>query len=158
MTLTALVAAVEDFFDISSKLFPTPNTEQSAKDCFQATMNYPKTVSVNGWQSMSLSLAGRNDCRERLGVHVAFKAKRLSNMRIESPVSDCVNPVDPRCWEVKSIETGKVDEKFIPPHLEVLKKPLGDPVDIYINWVIYNVETKKRLDAGAAEIQLTDHL
>ena len=49
------------------------------------------------------------------------------------------------------------EPKFFPPDLKVLKKPLGDPVDININWVVYNDETKKRLDTGAAQIQLTDN-
>ena len=157
LALVALVAAAEEFFEITSTLLARFKTEESVKDCFQAKMNYPKTVSIDGWQSMPLGLTGRNDCRERLGVHIAFKAKQLSKVRIESPVSDCVDPVDTRCWEVKSIEAGAVDVKFIPPHLKVLKKPLGNPVDININWVVYDVDTKKRLNAGAAQIKLTDN-
>ncbi len=156
VALTALLVAAKNFSEISSKFFAMFKAEESVKDCFQAEMNYPKTVSVSEWQSMPLSLTGRNDCREKLGVHIAFKAKQLDKVRIESPVSDCLDPVDPRCWEEKSIEAGEVNEKFIPPHLEVLKKPLGDTVDININWVVYDVETKKLLDAGVAQSQLTD--
>ena len=155
--VTGLLIAAENFFEISSKFLAMIKTEKSVTDCFQAEMNYQKTVSVSGWRTMPPSLIGRNDCRERLGVYVAFKAKQLDKVRIKSPVSDCLDPVDPRCWEEKSIETGAA-EKFLPPDLVVLKKPLGDPVDININWVVYNVETKKLLDAGAAQIQLTDDL
>ena len=162
LPVVALLGAAERTFEISSNFLAIFKFEESVtprttlKDCFQAEMKYPLTVSVSGWQSMPLSLRGWNDCRQRLGVHVAFKAKQLDKVRIESPVSDCLDPVDTRCWEEKYIDTGEVDEKFIPPHLEVLKKPLGDPVDININWVVYNVKTKMRLDAGATQIQLTD--
>ena len=156
LALTGLIGAAENFFEISSRVLEIFEAEK--KTCFQARMSYPKTVSVNGWQSMSLRLSGTNDCRERLGVHIAFKAKRLNKVIIGSPVSTCVDPVDPSCWEVKYIEAGAVDAKFLAPHLEVLKKPLGDPIDLNINWVVYNVENRKRLDADAVQIQLTDDL
>lgn len=151
-----LLGAIEHFFETGSSLIARFKTDKSLKDCFRAEMKYPKTVSISGWRSMPLSLTGRNSCREKLGIHIAFKTKRLAMVAFESPVSDCRDLVNPDCWEEKSIETGDVNEMFIPPHLQVLKKPLGEPVDININWVVYNVETRKQLDSGAAQIQLTD--
>ena len=156
VALVTLLVAIGYFFDIGSNLIARFETEESAKDCFKANMNYPETVSVSKWSSMRLSLTSRNRCREKLGVHLAFKTKNLAKVAFESPVSDCRDLVDPNCWEERFIEIGEVNEEFKPPDLKVLKRPLGEPVDIYINWVVYNVETRMQLHSGAAQIQLTD--
>ena len=112
LALAGLLVAAEKFFEIGSNFLAMFKTEESVKDCFQVEMNYTKTVSVRGWKSMPLSLTGRNDCRERLSVHVAFKAKQLDKVRIGSPISDCLDPVDPHCWEETTIEKGEVNNKF----------------------------------------------
>ena len=160
VTLVFFLGEVERFLKISSDVLAIFKSEESAtslQDCFQAKINYPEMVSVSGWQSMYLSLTGRNDCREKLNIHVAFKTKQFDKVRIKSPFSDCLDLDNPRCWEERSIKTTEeLDEKFTPPDLEVLKKPLGDPVHINVNWLVYNAETKMQLAAGTAHIQLTD--
>ena len=90
-------------------------------------------------------------------MHLAFKAKQLGKVKLESLFSDCIDLVESRCWEEQTIKAGEVNVEFRPPHLTVFKRPLGNSVDININWLVYNVDTKKRLNAGAAQIQLTDN-
>ncbi len=162
VALAALLGALENLFEVSSRFASLFREETSAvtqpaqQDCFHAELQHVDKVTVSQWPEMPLSLKGRNDCRERLLVHLAYKARQLDKVRIESPVADCLDLVEPSCWEEKSLDTGALSERFIPPHLELLKKPLGDPVSININWLVYNVETLQQLDVGQARIQLLD--
>ena len=158
LALVGLLAAIENSFKIGSTILEKFKSEDSGKSCFQATMKYPNRVSVSKWGKMRISLEGSNECSERLAVHVVFKARQLAKVKVSSPFLDCPKPGDfgPGCWEQKSIETGKVNATFMAPHLEVLKKPLGEPVEIYINWIVYNVNTKEQLYAGIAKIELED--
>ena len=159
--LVVLLTAVENLFNVSSKLIGTVQEEQPAappsalEDCFKAEMRHPDKVTISQWPKMPLSLTGQNDCQGKLIVHIAYKAKQLDEVRIESPFANCLDPVNPDCWEVISLDAGELDEKFTPPNLKLLKIPLGDPISININWVIYN-QTLQLLDAGRAQIELLD--
>lgn len=117
----------------------------------------PKTVSISKWDSMVLKLTGSNDCPEALSIHVAFKAAS-DRVRIMSPVSDdCLSLDKPDCWEQTSLDRGVLDQKITPPRLKVLSRlPLGDPVTLRVNWIIYNVQTKGQLRAATEEIVLRD--
>lgn len=160
-----LLGALEKFFNVWSNLRGTGKKEaaheqvhpepKTLMDCFKLEMSYPKAVPINKWDSMDLVLTGRNDCQQRLDVHVAFKTAS-NRIRIQSGVSECLELPNPNCWEEKIIEPGDLHWKVTPPRLTVLKIPLGDPVMININWVIYNAVTKNRLDADTAQLQLVD--
>ncbi len=156
--ITALVTTVVLLLGAGEKLFNVLGifkSEEVVKDCFKLEMSYPKTVPVSEWDSMDLVLKGRNDCQELLDVHVAFKAAS-DRVRIESAFSDCLELTNPDCWEEKFLDLGDLDWKVTPPRLTPLNIPLGDPVKIDINWVVYNAETKKRLGADKAQFQLVD--
>ena len=157
LAIVALLGAVEKVFNVWSSLFPVETTEGSPKDCFKSEMMHPSKVSISAWPSMTLRMTGRNDCSQTLSVHVAFKA-RGDRIRIEPPYPTdfhCrVN--EPDCWEQRSLKPGDFDWKVGPPDLTLLKKPLGDPVFVRINWVVYNAETKTQLWADNAEIEVHD--
>lgn len=160
-----LLGAVEKFFNVWSNLFgigseEAPRVEvhpepKTLMDCFKLEMSYPKTVPISKWDSMDLVLTGRNDCQQPLDVHVAFKTAS-NRIRIESAFSECLELSNPACWEEKILEPGDLRWKVTPPRLTPLKIPLGGPVKININWVIYNAVTKNRLGADTAQLQLVD--
>jgi hypothetical protein len=127
------------------------------EDCFMAEMNVePTSVPLQKWNSVKFHLTGSNKCRATLAVHVAFKAQG-GNLVVSPPFKGpdqpaCTGYENPDCWEVKSLDKGKaVDWVLTPPRLESLS-PLGNPVKIAINWMVFNTETKKQVRAGKAEI------
>ena len=87
---------------------------------------------------------------------IAYKTAQLDRVTFESPVAPCLAPANPDCWQQQNIDPGPVDMKLLPPVLRVHKKPLGEPVDININWVVFSIDTKKQLAARIATITLED--
>jgi hypothetical protein len=138
--------------DIWAEFWSVPEDE-----CFTAEMNVaPTDVPLKKWSSVKFELIGSNRCRANLAVHVAFKAQS-GNLVVSPPFRSPDQPVctgyeNPDCWEVKSLDKGKViDWVLTPPRLEALS-PLSDPVKIAINWMVFNTETRKQVRAGKAEI------
>ena len=126
------------------------------RDCFHVNMESPKTVLLNKWPSMEIKLTGENNCSQKLAVHIAYKTAQLDRVTFESPVAPCLAPANPDCWQQQNIDPGPVDMKLLPPVLRVHKNPLGEPVDININWVVFSIDTKKQLAARIATITLED--
>jgi len=125
-------------------------------DCFRHDMIVePKTVAISKWDSMMLKWTGQNDCPTTLNAYVTFKIKANNRVRIMPPYEDCVSN-DPSCWQSVSIDRGNVAGEVWSPRLYPLSKPLGEPVDLGISWVIYNVEDKKQLRTGTVKITLQD--
>ena len=135
-----------------------PSAPASLTDCFKPLMIYPPTIAVGGWESMDLRMTGRNDCQETLAVYVAFKVRQADTVQIEAPFKgdpDC-QAGGPGCWERFSPAPGDLTRRIIPPRLTLLKRPLGRPVPIYINWIIYAAETGKQIRADTGTIVLVD--
>jgi len=79
---------------------------------------------------------------------VVFKSLNGS-IRIE-PLADqpACSGLNPDCWESRTLEQGKdVKWTLTAPRLTQLS-PLTDPVPIDVNWIVYNIETKKHLRAS----------
>lgn len=134
-----------------------PPSPVPVRDCLDVTMDVkPTTVKFGKWNTVKFDLIGRNDCKETLAVHVAFKSLSDS-MRIEPPSKGpdqvvCGGLENPDCWETRTLDRRKTVEWTVtPPRLTHLG-PLTEPVLIDVNWTIYNSETKKYLRAGKAEI------
>jgi len=164
LAIVALAAAVEQVTQVGSNALrrigligPADTRTDDPKSCFQPRLTYPESVMLGQWDQMDLRLTGRNDCRDTLAVHVAFKG-REDRLRIEPPFSDasCTQVDDPSCWEQKTLERGEVDWQVTPPTLTPLLVPLGERVRVDVNWIIYNAETRVQVRADTARIWLQD--
>lgn len=159
-TCAALLGAAVTFRDQIVAIFGTEPPTVSLPECFIPTIEYPSPVVVNKWDSMKPLLTGRNDCRETLAVYVAFKARRGETVQIEAPFgggSGC-EAGNPECWEQFSPESGNQMMELTPPRLTLLKRPLGEPAVVQINWIVYAVDTRKQIRAGNLTISLVDDL
>jgi hypothetical protein len=126
------------------------------EDCFKPKMVVePDTVSISKWESMILKLTGRNDCIKSLGVHVAFKMAS-DRVRIMSPVGDCSTFTDSACWQTASIDSGALNQTVTTPRLYPLSNPLGNPLKLNINWMVYNADDQKLLRTEMVQITLRD--
>ena len=154
----ALLLAVQQLAGEGQKIYqmwaPVRGVDQ--KECFKPEIDVkPTTVSVKEWNSVKFRMTGRNNCKETLSIHVAFKAKG-DTIRIEPPFkgmdqSACKGYENPTCWEQNSIDQGKdVDWILTPPFLR-RNGQLVDPVKVAINWTVYNRE-KTLVRAGKAEM------
>ena len=155
---SALITAAVTFRDQIVELFGTGSPVVAFPECFTSQITYPETVAVNQWDSMSLRLTGRNDCRETLAVYVAFKARRAETIQIEAPFGGDAGceAGNPQCWQQLSSRPGDLTLSLTPPRLTLLKRPLGAPAVISINWIIYAVDTRKQIRADNVTISLVD--
>jgi hypothetical protein len=138
-------------------LAPHGTSVTDSKNCFQPQLMYPGDVTLSKWDSMDLRLTGRNECKQTLAVHVAFKGRK-DRVSIEPPFADssCTQADNPSCWEQKTLERGDVNWEVSPPVLTPLKKPLGERIRVDVNWIIYNAETRVQVHADTARIWLND--
>jgi hypothetical protein len=160
--VTALLTGIGAFLAVATQLpggfqkmteIVRPSGTVAVQDCLDVTMDVkPTAVSVGKWNTVKFDLVGRNTCNETLAVYVAFKSLNGS-IRIE-PLSDqpACSGLNPDCWESRTLERGKdVKWTLTAPRLTQLS-PLTDPVPIDVNWIVYNMETKKHLRASKTEI------
>src|ERR1044071_6335500 len=157
VAVAALGTAVVQLTDVWKKIFGASKEEKPSTSCFAAQLVYPREVHLSQWGSTKLLLKTRNDCKGALPVHVAFKLL-AGQIRIEPLAGqNCalMNPVDPACWEQKTLEPGEVDWDVIPPRLTFLGDSLGD-TDLVVNWIVYNSETKAQLHADRADFKVQD--
>ena len=123
-------------------------------DCFKPNMIVgPETVAISKWNSM-MKLTGRNDCQTTLHVYVTLKI--LDDRAQIMADAKCI-PNDPSCeWPVESIDSGDIHQKVFLPRLQLLSKPLGEPVKFPIKWIVRNVADQSILRGGHALITLQD--
>jgi hypothetical protein len=124
-------------------------------DCLDVTLDVkPTMVSVGKWNTVRFDLIGRNTCKEPLTVYVAFKSLNGS-IRIEPLVDQpACSGTNPDCWESRTLGGGKdVKWTLTAPRLTQLS-PLTDPVQMSVNWIVYNTETKRILRGDKIEISV----
>lgn len=153
--VSALLTQVYPLIQGGSSLVKSePEQRPPLEGCLKPKLIVPKTVSISEWDSMMLKLKGRNDCPQSLNIYVTFKAAGESVLIVPTMGDECRS--QPECWEQKSLDSGDLDQIFTRPRLRFLKKPLGNPVKLSINWVVYNVHDNKILRADTAQITLRD--
>ena len=157
-TCAALLGGAVAFRDQIVEIFGTEPPTVSLPGCFTSTIEYPPTVAVNDWDSMNLRLTVHNACDETLAVYVAFKAQRGETIQLEPPFGGDAGcqAGNPECWEQFSPEPGDQTLSLTPPRLTLLKRPLGGPAIVRINWIVYAVDTLKQIRADNVTISLVD--
>lgn len=118
----------------------------------------PVTVALKNWPRVQFRMTGRNTCKQKLEVHVAYKTPLWETIYLEPPYKRteqaCIGYDNPECWEQNSIEGGaSIDWVLTPPRLRPMAA-LPNPVTVGVNWIVFNTETRKQVHAGKTQITM----
>jgi hypothetical protein len=126
----------------------------------------PPTIKYSEWEHMKITLKGRNNCSNQIGLYVSFLPQASSERRIvlrgpHEDYAECrliASSREPKCWDPKKpiiTGKGKWEWNVPPPHLEKLADPL--PIEkISFNWYVYDFDApdKPAIQTGTAIIEV----
>jgi len=160
-----LVGAIVKNLDPLQDWWKKSPSASAPRPCIEITgLETPKTVSFSDWEDMPVTVLGRNNCEQPLGLYVTFLRRTGSDASflLRAPRDDLAecrgasSVLVPHCWDPKKpVAKGDLQWKTLPPPL----KPLRDPSAKETIWFLWDVrnydEPDKPLATDSKKIEVT---